>query len=1390
MRRFTAAGFERLCAFAPTSKPPGPTVAIPLSHVPGHGPHASPSPHPDPGRLARHAGRGIVSANQAGFLSDALPPEGACTPAQRRLWLVDRLEPGNPALNLAARCRVGGAFPATVLDEAASLLVARHDELRTVMAEKDGQPTPNLAPEARCTATRLDFSELPPPQALARAESEAAREAQTPFDLTRAPLLRVIHIAIGPGEGQLLLTTHQLAATPGGADALLQELLEACRDLAQGHAPARRDEPPREPAPLPPPAADDDEYWVAVLRGLPSFEVAPDHARAPVRSSRGAAATLTVGHDLIGRLRQLSRREGCSLQATVFATALALLQRWCDDEGPVIGISVAGGGSAWTGPYPLHLDLGGAPPFSALMHQLRRALDLTQRHASVSLDRLLELRGSQRDLSRPALFPIHVLYKVSEGDSHHYGPFHAEPLPPGCGGALYDLEFTLQEQGGGWSLRCVYSSDLYEPQTAQRMLRHLCNLLHAVAENPSRTVSELPMLDPEEEYALVQGCNQTAAEYPAHLAVPGLFERRAHAAPESVALRCGEVRMSYRTLDAAANRLAHGLRQRGVGRGQRVAICLPRSPELLVALLAVMKAGAAYVPLDPDYPPGRLEQILSDAKPALTLTSAATRRRLPQHLETWVFDLAAMPGEAWQEQAGPHGTIRPDDIAYVIYTSGSTGRPKGVQVAHGSLVNLLWAMRRTPGMSSDDTLLAVTTVSFDIAGLELFLPLIMGGTIALARETEVADGRALAALLAKHQVSVMQATPATWQLLLDGGWTGTPRLKMLCGGEALSRSLAQRLLPCGAELWNLYGPTETTIWSSAERVRLGPGTGAICLGPPLANTQFYVLDRQRQLLPMGAIGELYIGGDGVAAGYLNLPALTRERFLPDPFRRAPAAPGRLPARLYRTGDRVRRRGADQLEFLGREDQQVKLRGYRIELGEIESVLRAHPQVAEAAALLVRDAAGEPALRACVVPRRAEGGGAIDEPALLQALQAHLRQALPAPLSSAVLRLQPSFPRLPNGKLDRGALALAAAGEAARAGRGEPPTTPTEKRLARLWRPVLGIVGIGRHENFFEIGGHSLLAVRLMVRIEGEFSRRLALADLFQHPTLAQQAQLLDTEVPRPALDFRQVVRLQGDGTRPPLIAINNTGIYFALAKHLGRDQPFTSLQLFDPAAAPGALPTTLPDIAAGYVDLIRRVQPEGPYSLLGWCVAGTLAFEVARQLRAAGHEVSHLFLFDTQAPGHLRRLPWLQACLSDYSYRWKLIAADWERHRHEPHALRDFLANRATVARLRQVLNGPRPAGETPAPTGSPEDYDTWLLRHLETAAESYEPQPYSGPMTLIRSSQEPAGRFIDPSLGWSPFASAGLEVLVVNGDHFSMFQEPGVAALAQRIDATLRAPG
>jgi amino acid adenylation domain-containing protein len=663
----------------------------------------------------------------------------------------------------------------------------------------------------------------------------------------------------------------------------------------------------------------------------------------------------------------------------------------------------------------------------------------------------------------------------------------------------YPLNVSVNDWAEAFSLSVQAEAEVGAQRVCALMHTALAGLVEALEEAPERPLQSLEVLPRAERRQVLEAWNRTAAEYPADRCIHELFEAQVERTPGAEAVVFVDQRSSYAELNARANRLAHHLRSLGVGPDARVAVCVERSAEMVVALLAVMKAGGAYVPLDPGHPAERLEYMLADSAPAAVLAQKQSRDRFGS-TGVPVLEMDADRPE-WADRPATDLEVEgltPAHLAYVIYTSGSTGRPKGVAVPHRGVVNLLCSMRETVGMEAADRLLAVTTYGFDISVLEIFLPLLHGAaTIVLPRE-RAADPGALAEAIRGYAPTVMQATPATWRMLVSAEWEGAPGMRALCGGEALPAELASALRSRVGALWNVYGPTETTIWSTAQHLRAGADAGGhVSIGGPVANTRVYVLDRYLSPVPAGVPGELYIGGAGVARGYLGRPGLSAEKFIPDPFA---AEPG---ARLYRTADLARWRLDGTLEFLGRNDHQVKVRGFRIELGEIEARLVEHATVREAVVLVREDPQGEKRLVAYVAGH---------ETAEAQVLRAHLSERLPEyMLPAAYVRLD-ALPLTPNGKVDRRALP-APEGDAFPTRGYEAPSGQVEGAVAGIWADLLGVERVGRHDDFFQLGGNSLLATRLVFRIKREMDVELSVRDVFDKPELSLLAQhLLDAQL--------------------------------------------------------------------------------------------------------------------------------------------------------------------------------------------------------------------------------------------------------------------------------------
>src|SRR5271169_1600191 len=711
--------------------------------------------------------------------------------------------------------------------------------------------------------------------------------------------------------------------------------------------------------------------------------------------------------------------------------------------------------------------------------------------------------------------------------------------------------------------------------------------------------------------------SHTGAENPAPCCVHTLFRDAALRSPNATALPFQNQTLTYAELEFRSNQLAHFLQKRGVGPEALVGLCVERSMEMVVGVLGILKAGGAYVPLDPAYPSDRLKYVIDDARVKHLLTQAQLLPSIP----ATSADVICLDPEwhAFQgEDRGPDSAdVLPSNLAYVIYTSGSTGRPKGVQLEHRSVVNFLCSMRREPGMTDSDVLVAVTTLSFDIAGLELYLPLLAGGRLVVASRDATLDGRFLIQLSKQSGATIMQATPTTWRVLFESGWEGDPKLKVLVGGEALSADLARQLARSCGSVWNMYGPTETTIWSSVYKVE-GKDEKLVPIGKPISNTTLCVLDAERKPVPVGTEGELYIGGEGLARGYFEREEMTAERFVPDPFSFLPGA------RMYRTGDLARYRPDGNVEFLGRIDHQVKIRGFRIELGEIEAVLEQNTAVNQAVVIAREDTPGDKRLVAYIV---------LDAPSYARSsdLRGHAEKRLPDYMVPSAFVQIPKLPLTPNGKVDRRALPAPTARDFETDAEFIAARDATERKLVSLWEEVLGVSPISVTTSFFDLGGRSLLAARLFTKILRTFGRELPLSILFRSPTV----ELLAKEL-RPAqcdAEYPTLVAIQPKGSKPPFFCVHGgaggTLFLHRLSRRLGADYPFYGLE---PEGLDGKKfrRLTVEEMAAHYLTEIRKVQPNGPYYLGGYCLGGIIAFEMAHLLRRQQEEAALVALFSAE----------------------------------------------------------------------------------------------------------------------------------------------------------------
>lgn len=1032
--------------------------------------------------------------------------------SQERLWILDQLEPGSAVYNVPLSMWLHGPLDAALLQRALGEIVSRHESLRTVFVSDDNGPHQVVRTAAAVPVQRTDLRNLPADDRHAAAFAVARREAALPFDIARGPLLRALLVEVEDNAHLLVLNAHHIAVD-GWSLAILQDELGQLYGALQAGEPSPLRELPLQYADYAlwqregldsEPMRKQLRYWTEHLSGrIPVLELPGDRPRPAVQSYRGEVFRTLLPAELYAGVKQLSRQEGVTPFMTVLAAFNTLLSRFSGQLDIVVGAGIANRGRQelegligfFVNTLALRNDLSGNPTFRELLARVKDVTLGAYSHQDLPIERLIEELDLDRSLSHSPLFQVMLFFQNFPNEEIDLAGLTLKPVDfnninPGT--ARSDLALFASESDGALAMFFEYATDLFDEATIDAFSRHLQQLLRSVVEDPSRRLGELEILPPAERRQLLLGWNDTARDAPIDKPLHALFEAQAARTPDAIAVDHEGVALSYAALDAQANAVASVLLTHGVGPGDLVGLFVERSPRMLVALLGVLKAGAAYVPMDPGYPTERLAFMLEDSAASLVITERSLASQLPASRATVVLvedALAGAPG------AQPRPDVRPDDLAYVIFTSGSTGRPKGVEVPHRAAVNFLSAVACTPGMTAGDTICAVTTLSFDIAVLELLLPLTVGARIALAGRETAADGVALARLLETSGSTVMQATPATWRLLLEAGWRGQSGLRILSGGEALSRDLADQLLQRGDEVWNLYGPTETTVWSTVERV--AAGDEPISIGRPIGNTEIYVVDARMQPLPAGVPGELLIGGLGMARGYLARPELTAEKFIPDPFSQ------RSGARLYRTGDLARWRRDGRLEVVGRVDHQVKLRGFRIELGEIECALVEHPDVHQAVVTCREDRPGDKRLVAYVVLVDA-ARTTTTAPALRTFVKARLPEYM-VPSACVVLE---RLPLTPNGKIDRRNLPAPDAASSEQEAASTPARSSEEETLAQLWAEVLGVERVGIFDDFFDLGGHSLLATRLISRIQKAFGGEFGLRMLFEAPTVAGFAELL------------------------------------------------------------------------------------------------------------------------------------------------------------------------------------------------------------------------------------------------------------------------------------------
>ncbi len=1312
----------------------------------------------------------------------------ALTPAQMEIWLAAQLDPkATCAFNESCTVSLGGELDDEALKRAFSRLVDRHEALRTTFA-RNGEYQ-QIARQLTIDVRQSDYSTLPDATRRQHLEDRLAQETSIPFDLTAGPLIRAELIKLSADAHVLIVTAHHIICDGWSYDVMIRDLGALYRSET-GYTNTLPEQPGQFSEYVS--WLDDTEqqslltearrYWLSQFPSGPSvLDLPTDHPRPSIRSFDGARAIYEVDSTIYEKIKTFSQKQNCTLNVTLLAAYTNLLYRLTGQEQLVVGMPAAGQALVdnpllvghCTNMLPLHINSMDRPFSDLLAHVKSVVLDGFE-NQTITFGELIQELGIRTEPDRSPFVATSFNVDPAIHNLDFAGlSFDIEVNPRSA--FQFDFGFNLVASNNKLIIECDYNTNLFDSETIYHWMGTYELILQGIEIDASAPISRQPLMNKTSQQ-LLDKLNATERALPAQQTIHDLFSLQANGNAAERIIHFlqddnSSADLSYQELDERSNQLANHLIHMGIQRGQFVGIYYDRCPDMLIAMMGILKAGAAYLPLDPSFPADRIAYMLADSVAPLLIT----RDKLSEELGNVETPMLCLDrdwlqiGEASTEPANM--VVDGNDLAYLIYTSGSTGKPKGVQISHHAAVNFLITMAEdAPGFTKADTLLAVTTISFDISVLELFMPLVSGGNLVVASAEHARDGKKLAHFLDRYGVTVMQATPATWRLLLNSGWTGNQKLKVLCGGEAFPPTLAGELLARCGEVWNMYGPTETTVWSLVEQLKTAD---EIFIGKPIANTRIYVLDELKQPAPPGVPGELFIAGSGLSKGYLKREELTSSKFLDLEL-------NGKPERIYGTGDLVRFRHDCRIEFLGRIDYQIKLRGYRIEPGEIEAHLQNCAGIREAVVIARGNDSASQQLVAYYLPE--EGGTFVQD-----AVIAHLKDNIPAYMIPNAFVEMSAFPLTPNGKIDRKQLPAPEANNRPAAGDNtQAAQDALELQLTQIWESVLGTRPVSIDDDFFMIGGHSLLAVKLFSRIEKLMGINLPLAALLQAPSIRGLAEVIRAD--NWQANWSSVVPIQPGGSLPPLFCVHGAGgnvlLYRDLALHLGSNQPLYGLQA-QGLDGKTDFYTRFEDMAAHYVSEMRKLQPEGPYYLAGYCLGGNICVEIARQLESQGQEVALLAMLESYNMASVSDLEKYSTPFYRYYHKMQNIKYHFDnmmspRNARKLSFLKQKFAVEKSRAKMSLLTKWSNVAGSFTDISSSKLPYIVMDSIH-DTALELYVPNPVSARGILFRPEKDFAG-FDDPAYGWTHIFPDGLEIEHFPASPRGMLVEPYVKKLARKL--------
>lgn len=1317
------------------------------------------------------------------------------SPGQKRLWFVENFEPGNRAYNLPFDYRIKGDVNVSILEKSFNELINRHESLRTLLLSSDGVPFQTVLSTLPFSLNVVNLEKLSQEERNSAVEKYSLENEMHIFDLEKGPLFIAKLLKINETEWLLLFNMHHaisdgwsvkilvdelgliytalLQSTP----LLLPELPITYRDFSVWQNEWLKSEDCKKEL----------DFWINELKGAPDLLQLPtDFQRPKNQTYDGDEISFWLDQKTTAQLRLFGQQNKGSLFITLLSIFNTLISRYASQEEFLIGIPIAGRNfeeqeslvGMLINNFPLRITPLDQMTFPEMFEMSRKKFFQAYDNQKLPIDRIIEELKVTRTSNISPLFQVMFNLLDMFDEEISLADSIMNMVDKRRSIAQFDLSLHIYESKN--SLNCVleYNTNLFKKSRIERMAGHFQELVQSILENPEQKLRSIPLLSEIEKKVILEEWNETKAEFPEELCIHQLFEAQVVKTPNAIAIRDERKQLTYNELNFKANKLARYLHNSGAIEGSLVAICMERSTDILVALLAIQKSGCTYIPLDPIYPKDRLALILEDGNPIIMLTERKLLGSLP---ETSAKNIFIEEASAYENESGENTdfNVSPETIAYLIYTSGSTGKPKGVQIQQRALVNFICSMAKKPGITSDDIMLAVTTISFDIAGLEMYLPITYGASIYVASHETSMNPDLLMQRIDDTGATILQATPVTFRMLNSAEWGGSKRLKILCGGEAMPKELAYDLIRKCKELWNMYGPTETTVWSTVEKVEINDHdkTGYINLGKPIDNTLIYVLNPEFQPVPIGYPGELFIGGDGLAKGYFNLPEMTKDRFLPDPFSPVKGA------RMYRTGDLVQQTEEGKLEFLNRVDSQVKIRGFRIELGEIESAITQYPTIDNNVVIVREDTPGDKKLVAYIIKKENQETDISD-------LRQFLKTKIPDYMVPSSFVFIDQFPLTPNGKIDRKVLPPPQESAAQQSKEYVAPATETEKKLAAIWSEILKIKQIGTDEDFFEIGGHSMIAVTLMVKIEKELGVRLPLAVLFDHGTIHEMGLLLDKK--SEPVHWGSLVPIRSKGTKKPLYLVHGAGLnlllYTTIVAHLDPDQPVFGLQAKGLDGEDEPL-YSIEEIAAYYNEEILKIDKSGSYALAGFSMGGQLAYDMARQLVEAGFKVSFLGVFDTVSENVSdRHIPFFKRYLLRINRFYHQLAWVAGTFLKMPmNKKREFFAlkMRSFKQKITKDDYEYKPEGVSVGKQSELPKYLHKVHRANYLALEKYILPPYPGKLHLFRAMDQ---KFYikDPvNYGWDEYVKE-MVIHHIPGEHSTIFAPPNDELFARTLQKCL----